>query len=211
MSRSAQHCYRFSVYLFPFYFVMFSPAYLSRLPCALTITSYLVCALVSLRIKPVAYMSVFLNLNLTCILSETCLFLSKPLLLKSIPVPCRCHAPSHSEPLALRAKVPPLTLHTKPSILRRADEPLTTSAIYDFVSYWPSAIKGHSRNTLERKQKMDANHPEGFLWPAERELMHHLVKIQEKGFAWEDSERGHFREDFFPPVDIPVIPHTPWV
>ena len=58
---------------------------------------------------------------------------------------------------------------------------------------------------------MDANHPEGFLWPAERELMHHLVKMQEKGFAWEDSERGHFREDFFPPVDIPVIPHTPWV
>jgi len=58
---------------------------------------------------------------------------------------------------------------------------------------------------------MDANHPVGFLWPAERELMHHLVKMQEKGFAWEDSKRGHFREDFFPPVDIPVIPHTPWV
>jgi len=35
--------------------------------------------------------------------------------------------------------------------------------------------------------------------------------MQEKGFAWEDSERGHFREDFFPPVDIPVILHTPWV
>ena len=107
---------------------------LSRLPCALTITSYLVCAPVSLRIKPVVYLSVFLNLNLTCILSETCLFLSKPLLLKSIPVPCRCHAPSHFEPLALRAKVP-LTLHTKPSILRRADEPSATSAIYDLVSY----------------------------------------------------------------------------
>ena len=31
------------------------------------------------------------------------------------------------------------------------------------------------------------------------------------GFAWEDSERGHFREDFFSPIDIPVVPHTPWV
>ena len=41
--------------------------------------------------------------------------------------------------------------------------------------------------------------------------MHHLVQMQEKGFAWEDSERGHFREDFFPPVDIPGIPHMPWV
>ena len=84
-----------------------SHAYLSCLPCAFTITSYLVCALGSLRIKPVVYSSVFSNLNLTCILSESRLFLSKPLLLKSIPVPCRCHAPSHFEPLALRAKVPP--------------------------------------------------------------------------------------------------------
>ncbi len=35
--------------------------------------------------------------------------------------------------------------------------------------------------------------------------------LQNEGFTWDDSERGHFREDFFPPVDIPVIPHTPWV
>ena len=35
--------------------------------------------------------------------------------------------------------------------------------------------------------------------------------IHNDGFAWETSERGHFREDFFPPVDIPVVPHKPWV
>ena len=34
---------------------------------------------------------------------------------------------------------------------------------------------------------------------------------QNLGFAWEDSERGRFREDFFPPIEMPVIPHTPWV
>ena len=32
-----------------------------------------------------------------------------------------------------------------------------------------------------------------------------------KGSLGDDSERGHFREDFFPPVEIPVIAHTPWV
>ena len=31
------------------------------------------------------------------------------------------------------------------------------------------------------------------------------------GFAWTDAERGQFREDSFPPVEIPTIPHTPWV
>ena len=35
------------------------------------------------------------------------------------------------------------------------------------------------------------------------------MMIHNDAFAWENSERGHFREDFFPPVDIPVIPHKP--
>ena len=52
---------------------------------------------------------------------------------------------------------------------------------------------------------------EGFLLPAERRLMHYFMMVHQDTFAWNDSERGHFREDFFPPVDIPVVPHTPWV
>ena len=39
----------------------------------------------------------------------------------------------------------------------------------------------------------------------------HFMMEQNLGFAWEDSERGRFREDFFPPIEMPVIPHTPWV
>ena len=41
--------------------------------------------------------------------------------------------------------------------------------------------------------------------------MHHFMMLQDKGFAWDDSERGCFWTDFFPPVDFPVVPHTPWV
>nr|GAT51232.1 predicted protein [Mycena chlorophos] len=26
-------------------------------------------------------------------------------------------------------------------------------------------------------------------------------------FAWEDSERGTLRHDFFPPIEIPTVPH----
>src|SRR3981189_525361 len=50
----------------------------------------------------------------------------------------------------------------------------------------------------------------GFLWPEERAFMHEFVRVHKDGFAWEDSERGSFRTDFFPPVDFPVIPHTAW-
>jgi hypothetical protein len=41
--------------------------------------------------------------------------------------------------------------------------------------------------------------------------MHDFIRNHETGFAWNDKERGTFREDFFPPIDFPVIPHTPWV
>jgi hypothetical protein len=41
--------------------------------------------------------------------------------------------------------------------------------------------------------------------------MHHFMTLHQDGFAWNDSERGHFREDFFPPVEIPTIAHEPWV
>ena len=67
------------------------------------------------------------------------------------------------------------------------------------------------RYTQERKEIIDKNHPEGFLTNEERKLVHHLMKVQEMGFAWDQSEGGTFREDFFPPVKIPVIPHEPWV
>jgi hypothetical protein len=37
------------------------------------------------------------------------------------------------------------------------------------------------------------------------------MMIHNDAFAWKTSERGHFREDFFFPVNIPVVPHKPWI
>ena len=34
---------------------------------------------------------------------------------------------------------------------------------------------------------------------------------QNQAFAWDDTERGRFREDFFPPVVVPTVEHKPWV
>jgi hypothetical protein len=60
-------------------------------------------------------------------------------------------------------------------------------------------------------QIIDKAHPGDFLWPAEHALMHYFMCVQQDRFAWNDSERGHFREDFFPPVEMPMVPHKPWV
>ncbi|KZV59477.1 hypothetical protein PENSPDRAFT_595387, partial [Peniophora sp. CONT] len=79
------------------------------------------------------------------------------------------------------------------------------------LSPHPPPFKPTGRYTAERKEYIDSKHPGDFLWPAERDLMHQLMMQQNEAFAWEDSERGHFREDFFPPVKIPTLPHKPWI
>ena len=65
--------------------------------------------------------------------------------------------------------------------------------------------------SLERKVKLDAAHSEEFLWSEERKLMHWLVAEQNEAFAWDDTERGKFKEEFFPPIEIPTVAHIPWV
>ena len=75
----------------------------------------------------------------------------------------------------------------------------------------PPEFEPTGRYTQERKDQIDEVHRGNFLWPEERKLAHHFMMLQNQGFAWDNSERGRFREDFFPPVDIPVAPHKPWV
>ena len=75
----------------------------------------------------------------------------------------------------------------------------------------PPEFEPVGRYTQERKEKIDKVHKEGFLLPEERKLLHHFMMQQNYGFAWEESEKGSFREDFFPPIDIPTVPHKPWV
>ena len=65
--------------------------------------------------------------------------------------------------------------------------------------------------TQSRQEKMDKVHQGEFLLSEEKKLLHHFMMEQNEGFAWDDTEKGQFREDFFPPIDIPVIPHKPWV
>ncbi|THH06592.1 hypothetical protein EW146_g9567 [Bondarzewia mesenterica] len=80
-----------------------------------------------------------------------------------------------------------------------------------YLSPTPPPFHPFSHYTSERHDIIDNVHPGDFLWPAERDLMHHFMCVQNEGFAWNDTERGHFREDFFPPVDMPVVTHKPWV
>ena len=126
-----------------------------------------------------------------------------------------------SEPISInlqtKKKYKPVALKTKPVL---GELPGKFRIIRDIkgdplaelptLSTSPPSFTPCGRYTQERKELFDKAN-EGFLWPAERDLLHHFMMLHQDGFAWDDTERGHFREDFFPPIDIPVIPHTPWV
>jgi hypothetical protein len=73
----------------------------------------------------------------------------------------------------------------------------------------PEFVPGE-RYTQERKEVIDENHPGDFLWSEERKLMHDFMLKHEGGFAWQTSEAGNFKKEYFPPVKIPTVPHVPW-
>ncbi|KDR65752.1 hypothetical protein GALMADRAFT_20266, partial [Galerina marginata CBS 339.88] len=75
----------------------------------------------------------------------------------------------------------------------------------------PTDFVPTGRYTETRQKVFDKVHEGDFLLPEERKLVHNVMMNQNEAFAWEDSERGTFREDFFPPVVIPTVEHTPWV
>ena len=67
------------------------------------------------------------------------------------------------------------------------------------------------RYTEERKKAMDKLHQGPFLWSEERKLLHHFVGTHNEAFAWDDTERGSFKPEYFPPIVIPTVAHVPWV
>ena len=73
----------------------------------------------------------------------------------------------------------------------------------------PPPFEPTGRYTQERRDALRKAHT--WLQPAELDLLDDLMCKQNQAFAWEDSERGSFRRDMFPPVRFPVVPHIPWV
>ena len=51
----------------------------------------------------------------------------------------------------------------------------------------------------------------GFLWEEEVNLVFEVLMRNEEALAWDDMEKGKFREDYFAPVVIPTVKHEPWV
>lgn len=74
----------------------------------------------------------------------------------------------------------------------------------------PPPFSPAGRLTQERYNDLGLDN-NTFLWPEEQRLLAFVLRTHEQGLAWEASERGSFREDYFAPIVIPVLEHIPWV
>jgi len=63
--------------------------------------------------------------------------------------------------------------------------------------------------TLERLKIININ-GEGYLWPEEEKLFAQVMVLNETALAFEETDRGTLREDYFSPYIMPTVPHTAW-
>jgi transposase InsO family protein len=77
------------------------------------------------------------------------------------------------------------------------------------LSAHPSEFKPSPRISAERLEILGIN-SSGFLWPEEEKLFIQVMMLNEKTLAFEETDRGTLREDYFSPYIMPTIPHIPW-
>lgn len=73
----------------------------------------------------------------------------------------------------------------------------------------PPELKPSIKITAERMEALNINSA-GFLSPEEERLFEHIMHLNEDALAFEDSDRGTFKEAYFSPYIIPTVPHVPW-
>jgi len=77
------------------------------------------------------------------------------------------------------------------------------------LSRMPPEFKPTKRITEERLLEMNIN-SEGFLSPEEEKLFISVLIANETTLAFEETDRGTLREDYFSPYIMPTIPHSAW-
>lgn len=74
----------------------------------------------------------------------------------------------------------------------------------------PPEFVPSKRLTLERLQSLEINNA-NFLLPEEEKLFNHIMLLNQHTLAFEETDRGTLKEEYFSPYIIPTVEHIPWV
>ena len=90
---------------------------------------------------------------------------------------------------------------------RFPDDPL--NSLSPMNRHPPSITTYGQRLTKERWEALQVLE-KGFLWQEEVNLAFDVLMKNEGALAWDDTEKGRFRDDYFAPIVVPTIEHEPW-
>ncbi|KIK53945.1 hypothetical protein GYMLUDRAFT_249979 [Collybiopsis luxurians FD-317 M1] len=112
------------------------------------------------------------------------------------------------KPVNRRTYPVPATLPEKFRIIRHF--PLDPLERMPMLNPNPPPFTPTGRYTQEQKEYINSVHDHEFLWPDEMVAVHHLMMLHERAFAWTEQEKGQLKQEYFPPVEMPVIEDVPW-
>jgi hypothetical protein len=120
--------------------------------------------------------------------------------------------------VAMKKKYKPVALKVHPVITDLPDrfhiiqniisDPLENMPL---LNPHPPSFTPSSHYNAKQKAIINKNHPGNFLWPEEHNLLQDFIQKHKTTFTWNKNKRRSFQSDFFPPIEFPIIPHTPWV
>ncbi|KAG2335642.1 hypothetical protein BDR05DRAFT_846382, partial [Suillus weaverae] len=109
--------------------------------------------------------------------------------------------------VANKVRPVPTTMPAHARIIRKfPEDPLLSIPT---LSPIPPAFMPGKRLTQQRIDELGVFTNE-FLWPEERKLTAQVLTNNEFALAWDETEKGRFRDDYFSPVIIPTVEHVPW-
>ena len=115
------------------------------------------------------------------------------------------------KPVNKRSKPVPTTLPAEFKVVRNMPHNPLDSLPEVNLHPQPSFDPG-KRLTEERWDKIQNElENRGFLTLMEIHILREILKMHEDALAWNESMRGTFNPEYFPPIIMPVIEHIPWV
>lgn len=75
---------------------------------------------------------------------------------------------------------------------------------------FPPPITHFSRRLTKDRWEALQLRERSFLWEEEVQLAFDVLMKNEAALAWDDAEKGRFREDYFSPTVVPTVKHEPW-
>ncbi|KAF8287019.1 hypothetical protein DL93DRAFT_2146843, partial [Clavulina sp. PMI_390] len=113
------------------------------------------------------------------------------------------------KPVDKRKRPVPVTM---PNMRRERYQPIPEPVVPELPHHPPrwQDYPYSAKVTPERLEIIMKGIEPGFLSEEEKSLLIWVVSQNEAAIAFDDSERGTFKPEFFPDYTMDVVPHTPW-